>query len=64
MAWRRARVKGLIAAALAIKQRVDVLVATPDAQTWNGLPVNTSAGLEGGLIRRNLPAWNMHGTNS
>lgn len=59
-----ARVKGLIKAALAIGQRVEVLVATPEAQTWNGLPVNTAAGLEAGLIRRILPAWNMHGTNS
>lgn len=59
-----ARVKGLIAAALAVGQRVEVLIATPEAQTWNGLPVNTAAGLEAGLIRRILPAWNMHGTNS
>lgn len=59
-----ARVKGLIAAALAIGQRVEVLVATPEAQTWNGLPVNTSAGLEAGLIRRIMTAWNMHGTSS
>lgn len=59
-----ARVKGLIAAALAVGQRVEVIVATPAAQTWNGLPVNTSAGLEAGLIRKILPAWNMHGTNS
>lgn len=58
-----ARVKGLIAAALAVEQRVEVLVATPEAQTWNGLPVITSAGLEAGLIRKILPVWNMHGTN-
>jgi hypothetical protein len=58
-----ARVKGLIATALAVEQRVEVLVATPEAQTWNGLPVNMSAGLEAGLIRKILPAWNMHGTN-
>jgi hypothetical protein len=59
-----ARVKALIKAALVIGQRVEVLVATPDAQTWNGLPVNTAAGLEAGLIRRILPVWNMHGTSS
>lgn len=54
----------LITAALAIGQRVEVLVATPKGQTWNGLPVNTSAGLEAELIRRILPAWNRHGASS
>jgi len=28
---------------------------------WNGLPVNTAAGLEAGLIRLIRPEWNMLG---
>jgi hypothetical protein len=31
---------------------VKVLVATPEPSEWNGLPVNTAAGLEAGLIER------------
>lgn len=55
------RVKNLIIAALAAGQRVEVLIATPEPTEWNGLPVNTAAGLEAGLIRKILPAWNMLG---
>ncbi len=35
--------------------------ARPEPQQWNGLPVNTSAGLEAGLIRLIRPEWNMLG---
>jgi hypothetical protein len=56
-----ARVKTLIREALAAGRRVKVLVATPAAGEWNGLPVNTSAGLEAGLIARIQPAWNILG---
>lgn len=56
-----ARVKALIQDALAAGKRVKVLVATPAAGEWNGLPVNTAAGLEAGLIARIQPAWNILG---
>lgn len=56
-----ARVKGLIVAALSAGQTVKVLVATPEASEWNGLPVITAAGLEAGLIRMIRPDWNMLG---
>lgn len=56
-----ARVKALIALALAEGKKVDVLIATPEPLDWNGLPVNTAAGLEAGLIRMIRPDWNMLG---
>lgn len=56
-----ARVKGLIAGSLAEGKAVQVLIATPGPLEWNGLPVNTAAGLEAGLIRMIRPEWNMHG---
>jgi hypothetical protein len=40
---------------------VKVLIATPEASNWHGLPVNTAAGLEAGLIRKMRPEWNMLG---
>ena len=42
------RVKGLIATALTEKKRVEVLIAIPSALDWNGLPINTAAGLGNG----------------
>ena len=56
-----ARVKQLIAKALANGARVQILIATPPALEWNGFPVNTAAGLEAGLIRLLRPEWNMVG---
>ena len=56
-----ARVKELIAAALRSGQRVKVLIATPSPLAWNGLPVNTAAGLEVGLIEMIRPPWNILG---
>jgi hypothetical protein len=38
-----------IASTLAVAKRVKVLVATPEAREWNGLPVKTAAGPEAGL---------------
>jgi hypothetical protein len=56
-----ARVNGLIAKALAEGRQIKVLVATPDSLEWNGLPVNTAAGLEAALIQKIRPAWNITG---
>ena len=56
-----ARVNGLIAKALAEGRQIKVLVATPDALEWNGLPVNAAAGLEAALIQKIRPAWNITG---
>lgn len=56
-----ARVRELIAQALAHGRKVRVLIATPPPHGWNGLPVNTAAGLEAGLIQMIRPAWNILG---
>jgi hypothetical protein len=56
-----ARLNGLIAKALAEGKKIKVLVATPDSLEWNGLPVNTAAGLEAALIQKIRPAWNIMG---
>jgi len=56
-----ARVKLLIAATLSDGKQVKVLMATPEPLEWNGLPVNTAAGLETGLIRMIRPPWNILG---
>jgi hypothetical protein len=58
------RVKGLIATALSEKKRVEVLIVVPPALDWNGLPINTAAGLEMGLIKLLKPAWNILGATS
>jgi len=56
-----ARVKRLIAAALGDGKRVKIMIATPPPLSWNGLPVNTAAGLEAGLIPMIRPRWNILG---
>lgn len=56
-----ARVKQLITETLSRGQRVAVLVAIPASSEWNGLPVNTAAGLEAGLIQMSRPVWNITG---
>jgi hypothetical protein len=56
-------VKGLIAIALTEKKRIEVLIATPPALDWNGLPINTAAGLEMGLIKSIRPVWNILGAS-
>jgi hypothetical protein len=55
------RVRNLIIDSLRAGQKIEVLAVTPDQTTWNGLPVDVSAGLEAGLIARFKPAWNMLG---
>jgi hypothetical protein len=55
------RINDRIASTLAAAKRVKVLVATPEPSEWNGLPVNTAAGLEAGLIERIGPIWNIMG---
>lgn len=57
-----ARVKQQIIDSLRAGGRVEILVATPEAVEWRGLPTVTAAGLEAALIRKLLPPWNMHGT--
>jgi hypothetical protein len=57
------RVKGLIAAALVEKKSVELLIAIPPALAWNGLPINTAAGLEMGLIKSIKPVWNILGAS-
>jgi hypothetical protein len=56
-----ARIKKLIASALAEGRSVRVVIATPDPLEWNGLSINTAAGLEAGLIRMIRQEWNMLG---
>ena len=56
-----ARVKALIAKELCESRKVEILIATPEPLQWNSLPVNSSAGLEAGLIRLIRPEWNMLG---
>jgi len=56
-----ARVNGLITAALAEGREIKILVAAPESDQWNGLPVNVSAGLEAGLIELISPLWNIQG---
>lgn len=59
-----ARVKKLIARELNEGKSVKVLIAIPAASEWNGLPVNTAAGLETGLIQLIQPRWNIQGKAS
>jgi hypothetical protein len=56
-----ARINDRIASTLAAAKRVKMLVATPAPSEWNGLPVNTAAALEAGLIERIGPIWNIMG---
>lgn len=56
-----AYIKGRILETLSAGGSVQVLVATPPAFEWNGLPVDGAAGLETGLIRLIKPDWNRQG---
>lgn len=56
-----AHIKGRILETLRAGKLVQVLVATPPAFEWNGLPVDGAAGLETGLIRLIKPEWNRQG---
>jgi len=53
------RINIAIAGQLAAGVVVEIYLATPEPTEWNGLPVNTAAGLEEGLIRKYSPPWNM-----
>lgn len=55
------RVETLIAETLDSGKRVKVLIAAPDPLDWKGLPVDTSAGLEAGLVAMMRPEWNLRG---
>ncbi len=52
------RLNALLLDALAKVDRIDVLVARPEPGSWNGLPVNTCAGLELGIIHAFQLPWN------
>jgi len=41
--------------------KIDIYCATPEAMSWNGLPVSTAAGLEQGMIQNFHLPWNMAG---
>ena len=56
-----ARINGRISQTLSEGKKVKVLVATPEPQEWQELPVNTAAGLEAGLIQMIRPSWNIRG---
>lgn len=56
-----AHIKGRILETLRAGRAVQVLIATPPAFEWNGLPVDGAAGLETGLIRLIKPEWNRQG---
>lgn len=68
-----ARIKRRIQEALKNSKPVKVLIALPEPLSWpdlatsaktgtqTGLPVNTSAGLEAGLIEMIRPPWNIRG---
>ena len=56
-----ARINGRISETLLAGKQVKVLVATPEPQEWQELPVNTAAGLEAGLIQMIRPSWNIRG---
>ncbi len=55
------RINGKISQTLREGKKVKVLVATPEPQEWQELPVNTAAGLEAGLIEMIRPSWNIRG---
>lgn len=52
------RINGLIRATLQAGKSLKIVVATPKDSEWNGLPVNTAAGLEVALIQAIRPEWN------
>jgi len=56
------RVNKLIRTTLSGGKQVKIVVATPQPLEWNGLPVNTAAGIEAGLIDMIRPPWNVQGS--
>lgn len=55
------RINEIIAAHVSGGTAIEVYLATPPALEWNGLPVNSAAGLEAGLIEMIQPPWNKMG---
>ncbi|CAN5585144.1 hypothetical protein BH10PSE14_BH10PSE14_40580 [soil metagenome] len=53
------RINEIIRARLELAHHVEVFVATPEPAQWNGLPVDTCAGLELGLIKKYSLPWNV-----
>lgn len=41
--------------------KISLKLPLPPALEWNGLPINTAAGLEAGLIEMIQPPWNKMG---
>jgi hypothetical protein len=52
------RLNALLLETLAKAEAIDVLVARPEPGSWNGLPINTCAGLELGIIHAFQLSWN------
>lgn len=57
------RINAIIAEHAAAGTIVEIYIAVPQALEWNGLPINTAAGLEAGLIEMIQPAWNKMGVS-
>lgn len=55
------RINEILRKVLAQGDEVDIYTATPGDLSWNGLPVNGSAGLEVGLIEAFYLPWNIRG---
>lgn len=55
------RLNSLLLDLIAKGVRVDIYVATPEDQVWNGLPVHGPSGLEYSLISKYHLPWNIRG---
>lgn len=55
------RINNIIAQHASAGTVVEIFIAVPPALEWNGLPINTAAGLEAGLIELIQPEWNKLG---
>jgi SAM-dependent methyltransferase len=56
---KRSYISALIREALDQGRSVKALAAMPDPLEWGGLPVDTAAGMEAGLVSRARPLWNV-----
>jgi hypothetical protein len=55
------RIREEIQAALTAGRKVQMFAITPEQTKWQGMSINTVAGLEEGLIRELHPMWNRRG---
>ncbi len=55
------RIKVLLLSALDSQQIIEIVAIWPDQSEWNGLPVDTAAGIESALISVARPVWNKRG---